>query len=230
MNKIVNINLGGYPFQIDDDAYEHLKTYLSSIHRYFESMEGYEEITGDIEARLAELFQEQLGSRPIVTKKDVQAATAIMGMPEEFGAEPLEESTTFNKAHTDRKGIKTGKRLFRNPEEKVLGGVCSGLSAYLGIHDPLWIRLILLLLTLTTAGFLVVAYVLLWVIVPEATTASDRLAMRGEAINVENIGKIIGEELEELPKRFSEASETLSKGFRSQKKTLTERVQASETS
>lgn len=219
MNKIININLGGYPFQIDDDAYENLKGYLSSIHQYFGPMEGYEEITGDIETRLAELFQEELGSRPIVTKNDVQAAIAIMGMPEEFGAEP-EEAPSYSSSRSSDTGIKTGKRLFRNPDEKVLGGVCSGLSAYFGISDPLWIRLILLVLTLTTAGFLAVAYILLWIIVPEATTASDRLAMRGEAINVENIGRIIGEEIEELPKRFSEAGETISKSFRSQKKNL----------
>ncbi len=217
MNKIVNINVGGYPFQIDSDAYEYLSGYLGSIHQHFEASEGYDEITGDIETRLAELFQDQLGNRPIVTQADVKAAVGIMGMPEEFGAEPIEE---FQAHSRTKKGIKTGKRLFRNSEDKVLGGVCSGLSAYFGIKDPLWVRLILLILTLTSIGFLAVAYILLWVIVPEAVTASDRLAMRGETVNVSNIGKIIEEEIEELPKRFSEAGETISKEFKSQKKNL----------
>ncbi len=217
MNKIVNINLGGYPFQMDTDAYEYLSAYLGSIHTHFEASEGYDEITGDIEARLAELFQEQLGSRPIVTQKDVQAAVGIMGTPEEFGAESIEDFQTHTRP---QKGIKTGKRLFRNPDDKVLGGVCAGLTAYFGIKDPLWVRLILLILTVTSFGFLVLVYIILWVVVPEAATASDRLAMRGETVNVSNIGKIIEEEIEQIPQRFSEAGETISKGFNSQKKNL----------
>ena len=81
MNKVININLGGYPFTIDEDAYQHLSKYLDTIHSHFNQSEGYEEITGDIETRLAELFQESLENRPIVTLKDVNAAIAIMGTP-----------------------------------------------------------------------------------------------------------------------------------------------------
>ena len=85
MNKIFNINLGGYPFTIDEDAYDHLNAYLKTIHRHFNQSEGYEEITHDIEARLAELFLEQLNNRPIVAFQNVEDAIAIMGRPEEFG-------------------------------------------------------------------------------------------------------------------------------------------------
>ena len=84
MKKVLNINLGGYPFTIDDDAYEHLDIYLKTIHGHFENSEGYEEITNDIESRMAELFQEQLGNHPIVTINDVKNVIAIMGTPEDF--------------------------------------------------------------------------------------------------------------------------------------------------
>ena len=95
MNKVLNINLGGYPFTIDEDAFEHLENYLDTIHSHFKKSEGYEEITSDIEARMAELFQEQLNGRSIVTIRTVETCIGIMGTPEEFGAEGLEEEDTF---------------------------------------------------------------------------------------------------------------------------------------
>ena len=144
MNKIVNINLGGYPLNMDEDAYDYLKGYLGAIHRHFEVSEGYDEITSDIEVRLAEIFQDQLGDRSIVSMQDVEAAISVMGTPEEFGAEPMEEQTYHSSSSKSGKTkIKTGKRLFRNPEDKVVGGVCSGLAAYFGINDPLWVRIVL---------------------------------------------------------------------------------------
>ena len=128
MNKVLNINLGGYPFTIDEDAYEHLKVYLETIHRHFEDSEGYDEITTDIEARVAELFQENLGDRPIVALQNVKDAILIMGTPEDFGAEGIEEDGDVK---TQKKAkYKTGKRLFRNPEVELIGGVCSGVTAY----------------------------------------------------------------------------------------------------
>ncbi|RME95315.1 MAG: PspC domain-containing protein, partial [Bacteroidetes bacterium] len=183
MNKVFHINLGGYPFTIDEDAYQHLRSYLDTIHRHFRSTEGYEEITHDIEARLAELFMEQLGNRPIVTIQEVEDAINIMGRPEDFGAEPMEENPFTSEAPegesaeagTGKKGfkIKTGKRLFRDPEEQVVGGVCAGLAAYFGIPDPIWVRLFFVLVVIS-GGVGIPIYLLLWAIMPEAKTASDR--------------------------------------------------------
>ena len=171
MNKIVNINLGGYPLNIDEDAYDYLKGYLGAIHRHFEVSEGYDEITSDIEVRLAEIFQDQLGDRSIVSMQDVEAAISVMGTPEEFGAEPMEEQTYRSSSSKSGKAkIKTGKRLFRNPEDKVVGGVCSGLAAYFGINDPLWVRIVLVVLVLSSVGFLIPAYLIAWAIVPEEKT------------------------------------------------------------
>ena len=198
MNKVQQINLGGVPFTIDEDAYEHLRRYLETIHRHFRESDGYEEITNDIEARLAELFQEGLGNRKIVTISDVKNAIVIMGTPEDFGAEPIVEEE-----RAKERQYRPGRRLFRDPEEEIIGGVCAGIAAYLGINDPLWIRLAFILLTITS-GFGIPAYLILWAIVPQAKTASDRLAMRGEPINISTIGKIVEEEVEHFSQKVSE--------------------------
>lgn len=215
MNKILNINLGGFPFTIDDDAFEALDKYLKAIHKHFSASEGYEEITTDIEARMAELFQEKLESRPIVTLSDVKHIIAIMGTPEDFGAESVMDEAP--KSSSGKWTIKTGKRLFRNPEQEAIAGVCSGIAAYFGIQDPLWVRLLFILLTFT-GGFAVILYIILWAILPKAETAGDRLAMRGEAANVENISKIIQEELEHVSQKVSELGDELKMEFGSKKK------------
>lgn len=108
--------------------------------------------------------------------KDVKDAVAVMGTPEDFGAEPL------SKTPKGKFNIKTGKRLFRNPEEEVIGGVCSGIAAYFGIQDPLWVRLFFVVVAIS-GGFGVPLYIILWAIMPKPKTASDWLAMRGEPIN-----------------------------------------------
>lgn len=229
MNKIFNINLGGYPFTIDEDAYEHLKVYLKTIHNHFRESEGYEEITSDIESRLAELFQDKLDDRPIVMLSTVQDAIAIMGTPEDFGADPLmsepnytEEKTTFG-SKKERKTKKdyqrktqsdyqTGKRLFRNAEDEVVGGVCSGVAAYFGVEDPLWVRLGFALFFFA-GGFALPLYLILWAIVPEAETAADRLAMRGKPITASNIGKIIEEEMENFSEKMTEFGDGINEKF-----------------
>lgn len=222
MTKVFNINLGGLPFTIDEDAYETLSSYLKTIHNHFRSSEGYEEITTDIEARMAELFQEKLGIRPIVSFKDVNSVIAIMGTPADFGAAPLEEEPIFSETNKKTKfgkkwGVKTGKRLFKNPDEEVIGGVCSGISAYFGITDPLWVRLAFILFSFT-GGFAIGLYAILWAILPKAESASDKLAMRGEPINASNIGKIIEEEFDNVSKKVSELSDELKAEFGSKKK------------
>ena len=206
MNKTFNINLGGFPFVIDDVAYEHLDQYLKSIHRHFDTSEGYEEITSDIENRMAELFHDQMDGQKIVTFKTVESAIAIMGTPEDFGAEPIDD---FEYAQEDRKkyrtsyNFKTGKRLYANPDDSIISGVCSGISAYFGIEDPIWIRLFFVLAG-AFMGFGIPVYILLILILPKAETAGDRLAMRGEPINVENIAKIIEEEVDNISDKLSE--------------------------
>lgn len=232
MNKILNINLGGYAITIDDDAYEYLLSYLESIRKRFSESEGRDEIVHDIETRIGELISQSMGNRTIVMLPDVEAATEVMGKPEDFGG----ESTTGSTANTGsssgssnnagsgsggRKGsaatssIRTGKRLFRDEEDTVAGGVCSGLSAYFGIHDPLWMRLIFVLLTFLSTGFWMLAYLLLWILVPPAKSAADRLAMRGEPINVDNIAREIEDSFERLSTRVNDYGKEKKSGDRS---------------
>lgn len=218
MNKVQHINLGSVPFTIDEDAFEHLSLYLETIHRHFRDSEGYEEITTDIEARMAELIQEGLGDRTIVSLRDVKDAIVIMGTPEDFGAEPIEEGEAPKTERKSNSGYRPGKRLFRNPDDEVIGGVCSGIAAYFGIQDPLWIRLLFILIAIS-GGFGIPAYIILWAIIPKAETASDRLAMRGEPINASNIGRIIQEEFEHISSKVQELGSELGgkkKGFQGQ--------------
>ncbi|MEL6923063.1 MAG: PspC domain-containing protein [Bacteroidota bacterium] len=221
MNKVFNVNLGGYPFTIDADAYAHLNQYLDTISNHFRNSEGFEEITSDIEGRMAELFKEHMADRPIVTMKDVKMAIAIMGTPEEFGADPIEDPGYDYEDEAPRGKekfrIKTGKRLFRNPEDEVVGGVCSGIAAYLGIEDPLWVRLVFALI-IFSGGIGIPMYVVLWAILPKAESASDRLAMRGEPINVSNIGKIIEEEMLHFSDTMADLGEELGSKKKARKK------------
>lgn len=214
MNKVFNINLGGYPFTIDENAYNHLSNYLDTIHQHFLSSEGYEEITSDIESRIAELFQEKLNGRSIVTMKDVKAAIVIMGTPEDFGAEPIDDRSEDMTEKAKGK-YHTGKRLFLNPDDEVVGGVCSGVAAYFGIQDPLWVRILFVFITFS-GGFGIPIYLILWAILPKAESASDRLAMRGKSINVSNIGKIVEEEIDHITDKVTE----IGNEFSSKKKTL----------
>lgn len=208
MNKILNINLGGYALTIDDDAYEYLSAYLDSIRRRFSESEGRDEIIGDIEARIGELISQSMGTRTIVMLPDAEAAVAVMGKPEDFGGE--ESTASSSGAGSSKKSgkatVRTGKRLFRDEEDAVVAGVCSGLSAYFGIQDPVWMRLIFVLLAFASFGFWAPAYVLIWILVAPAKTAADRLAMRGEQVNMDNIAREVEEGFDRLGKKVNEFS------------------------
>jgi len=208
MNKTFNINLGSYPFAIDEDAYEYIQNYLDTIRRHFSASDGCEEILYDIEVRMAELFQEHLKGRAIISMKEIDEVIMIMGKPEDFGAEPMAEShQSSSRGKKSESKIKPGKRLFRDPDDKKLAGVCSGISAYLGIEDPLWVRLIFAILLFTGTG--VITYIILWALVPEASNAGDKLAMRGEPATIQNIAKVVEEELTDLGDKLNEWSKDL---------------------
>lgn len=213
MNKILNINLGGMPFTIDIDAYAHLETYLDTIRKHFSDSESCDEIMHDIEVRMGELFQESMKGSAIISNKELDEVIKIMGTPADFGAEAIDDDyeptaksresyTSGDEHHTSK------KRLFRDGDDKVVAGLCSGIAAYFGIDDPLWIRIAFVVLVF--AGISPILYVLLWVIVPVARTSSDKLAMRGENINISNIAKTVEEEITELSKRITEIGKDLS--------------------
>ncbi|GIV33815.1 MAG: hypothetical protein KatS3mg031_1350 [Chitinophagales bacterium] len=196
MNKTISINLSGQVFQIDEPAYQELKNYLEAIHKRFADVEGGQEIIADIETRIAELFNEKLNSRKqVITQADVAEVKRIMGNPEDFDS-ALDANDTA--AET-----RFSKRLFRNPDDKVIAGVCSGISAYLGIADPVWIRLLFVIMALAGVGSPVLIYFILWIIIPQAQTPSEKLQMRGKSINISNIEKTIRNDLDDLKKKMN---------------------------
>ncbi len=200
MNKIVNINLGGYPFAIDDDAYHSLSKYLKTIDSHFSKSAGHEDIVFDIENRMAELLKEKTKSNGIVSQKHVDEIVEIMGRPESFTDETHFEEEWTDAAASDSHGK---KRLFRNPDDKVLGGVCSGLASYFGVEKALYVRLIFLFFFFF-AGMGTLVYILLWIFVPTAKSSSDFLMMRGEPINASTIAKTVEQELHELKNKISD--------------------------
>jgi len=198
MNKTININLGGYAFTIDEDAFETANHYLNTLTRHFGGGEGAAEIMQDIETRMGELVNRNKGTRTIVNKVDILEAISVLGTPEELRDIDFAESTTNEKKKdTSSFQIKTGKRLYRDGDDKVIGGVCSGLASYFGIQDAVWVRVAFVLLGLA-GGASFIIYAVLWAIVPVAKTVSERLEMMGEPTNVNNIAKMVKEELEEL--------------------------------
>lgn len=197
MNKTVSISLSSQVFQIDELAYDRLKLYLENIRARFSSAEGGTEIIADIEARIAEVFNEKLNDRKqVITVTDVDDMIAHMGKPEDFDAMGEQEEQSAGERRAMR-------RLFRNPDDKVVAGICSGTSAYLGIEDPLWLRLAFVLAVIFSFGSPILIYIILWLIVPEAKTASEKLQMRGERINISNIEKTIKDDLNDLKERIS---------------------------
>lgn len=184
MKKTFTINISGSVFYIEEDAYEVLQKYLRTLKNHFGSSAEGKEIESDIEARIAEIFtEESTGGKSAVTLELVNAVINTMGTPESFTEEADDEEPFSGK----------GKRkLYRDPEQTVLGGVCGGLSVYFNL-DPVIVRIIFVILTLIT-GVGVLVYLILWIIIPKAVNTAQRLEMRGKDASVKNIEKFIKEE------------------------------------
>ena len=197
MNKTVNINLANILFHIDEKAFNKLQRYLESIKRSFSGTAGSDEIIADIEARVAELFQEKMeNDRQVITLKEVDEVINIMGQPEDY---MVDEDIFEDEPRKSSESRPRVKKLYRDIDNKYIGGVCAGLEHYLGF-DVLWIRLIFIVLGIFT-GFGFIAYILLWILVPEAATTSQKLDMRGEPVNISNIEKKVKEGFDEVADR-----------------------------
>lgn len=195
MKKTLTVNLGGTVFHIDEDAYRLLDNYLSNLKLHFRKQEGAEEIVNDIENRISELFSEKLSAgSQVITIADVEEVIARMGKPEELAGDEEEEAkkTSANASHTT-----AHRRLYRDPDNKVLGGVLGGLAAYLG-WDPTLVRLITFVILVCGYGTLIPVYIVCWLLIPEARTAAEKLSMRGEDVTIENIGKTVTDGFERV--------------------------------
>lgn len=170
MKKNISINISGIIFHIEEDGYERLKNYLDSIHRYFSSFDESSEIVSDIEGRIAEIFLSKLNEgKQVITLEDVEALITTMGSVQDF--KEAEELSAGPETYSDEEYEETfhreTKRLYRDAERKILGGVSAGIANYFKI-DPLWIRLILILLAIGSYGIVIIAYIALWIFLPEA--------------------------------------------------------------
>ncbi|RXJ44391.1 PspC domain-containing protein [Gelidibacter gilvus] len=205
MNKTVNINLAGIFFHIDEDAYLKLQRYLEAIKRSFTDTQGRSEIIADIEARIAELFNERVqNDKQVIRLKEVDEVISIMGQPEDY---LVDDEIFEDEPHSDfqQKSKSTfSKKLFRDKDNSYIGGVASGIGHYLGI-DAIWVRLIWILLAFGSGGTFIFIYVLFWILVPEAMTTAEKLTMTGEPVNISNIEKKIKDGLENVSQNVSDA-------------------------
>ncbi len=207
MNKILNVNLGGLPLTIDEDAFNRLQAYTADLRRVFANSDGRDEIVADIEARLGELVSQKMAGRPIATLADVEAAVSVLGRPEQLDDDPTNDapgsSSTSSQSGSYSRCTGPARRLFRDDQDAVVAGVCSGIAQYFGIEDPLWVRLgfVLGVLAFGTGMGL---YLILWLVLPKARTAADRLSMRGEPINVQNIAREVEDGFDRLSNRVGD--------------------------
>ncbi len=212
MNKTVTINISGIIFNIEEDAYETLKNYLSNIKKHFQHEEGCDEIVADIEARLSELLKSKTNvGKQVLLSTDVNEVIGVMGKPEDFG-ETTSSNETKEETHSQQSHYSNKRRrVFRDPESKVLGGVCSGIANYFDA-DPLWIRLALVIMFFGFgSGFLL--YIVLWIIIPEAKTTAEKLEMRGEPVDVNTISKTIKDEAENIKNKAKDFGKDMKNEF-----------------
>ncbi len=195
MNKTVTINLGGIVFHIDEDAYQKLSRYFDAIKRSLNNSSGQEEIIKDIEMRISELLSEKLLSdKHVIGLKEIDEVISVMGQPEDYIIED------DSKAESNYQAYKKSKKLYRDKDKGMIGGVAAGLSHYLGI-DVVWIRVILLLFFFGF-GTGVLAYIILWIATPEAVTTSEKLEMTGEPVTISSIEKKVREEFDSVSEKF----------------------------
>ena len=210
MKKTSIFNLGGNACYIDEDAAEVLKNYLDSLRKHFGESASTNEVMNDIEMRLWEIFNEHKRyGMQVVSMQEVDEAIAVLGKVEDFGSIDDKESDTKEAAtNNSRDNVNNNgasaplypeedfikKKLFRNPDDKIIGGVASGLGTYLDI-SPMWMRIIFLIFFLFT-GYGIIVYLVMWLIIPMARTAAQRLEMRGIRPTAENIRQFVSTNIE----------------------------------
>ncbi len=198
MNKTVNINLGGMFFHIDEDAYQKLSRYFEAIKRSLTNSNGQDEIIKDIEMRIAELFAEKHSAgKQVITLRELDEVIAVMGQPEDYRIDNEENESEKTNYTFHSKPI---KKLYRDKDGGMIGGVLAGLGHYFGV-DKVWIRIFFLILLLVY-GTGILAYIILWIVMPEAVTTSEKLEMTGEPVNISNIEKKVREEFENVSEKI----------------------------
>ena len=201
MKKTLTVNLGGTVFHIDEDAYQLLDKYLANLRIHFRKEEGSEEIMNDFEMRISELFNERVRlGYAVITIEHVEEVIKRMGKPEELfeGEEEKEYKEEARTQAFQEEEIPRGpKKLMRDPDNRVLGGVAGGIAAYMG-WDVTAVRLAMIILLFIPYAPIIILYLILWLVMPLARTAADKLMMRGQSVTLENIGKTVTDGFEKV--------------------------------
>lgn len=180
MKQTFHVNIAGFAFKIDEEAYQELKAYLSNIEKALDKKETAKEVLQDVEMRIAEIFTPIVhqNKAKVITRNDIREIIKIIGAPTDFGSGNIDEEPTFdpNDAGTPPP-LHEPKKLYRDPYNRVLGGVCSGLAGYFNL-PPIFFRLICIIGTL--AGVLFLPYIILWIALPKAVTIEQRRQMFGD--------------------------------------------------
>jgi phage shock protein PspC (stress-responsive transcriptional regulator) len=198
MKKTITVNLNGRIFNIDEDAYQLLDNYLRNLRFYFRNEEGSAEILADFEARIEELLSERvrLGYN-VINIEDTEKIIAQMGRPDDFGEKDEDQQQEKRENYRREETEFIRKKFYRNPCDKMLGGVCSGIAAYFGWNVSI-LRIVFIILALLTVLWSILAYLVLWLVVPEARTAEQKLEMQGKPITLENIGKTVAAGIDDI--------------------------------
>ena len=194
MKITVSINLGGYSFNIDEDAYTELKSYLRNLELHFAGEESSSEILSDIETRMAELFRTKITSyKQVIDIDDVRQVISVLGTPEDI-------SDNEGPSARDKFSSPGYHRMYRDPDHRIIGGVCSGMGAYWDI-DPVIIRIIFVALVLA-GGIGVLVYLILYIVLPEAKTTAQKIEMKGNPVNIHNIKDSVKREFDTVRKNM----------------------------
>lgn len=176
MKRTIQINLAGTIFNIDDDAYEMLRDYLNAVERQFMSATDGREVMNDLELRMSELFTERLKPlRQVIAIEDVSEVLKVLGKPEDIGGRHDTGYRTSSQYTGRFSGPRRSRRMYRDPDDKPIGGVCSGLAYYFNT-DPLLIRILMVIALFMGFGFLL--YIILWIALPLAQTPEQISEMR----------------------------------------------------
>ncbi|MGM0528718.1 MAG: PspC domain-containing protein [Bacteroidota bacterium] len=194
MKITVSINIGGMAFHIDEDAYTELKIYLRSLDRYFAKEASSSEIMADIEARIADLLKSKINDyKQVVTLQDVREVINTLGTPEDISDD---SGSTY-----ERHSFTGYRRMYRDPDNRIIGGVCSGMAAYWRI-DPWIVRIIFIIISLP-GGLGILIYLILWIVLPEAKTTAQKIEMKGDPVNIHNIKDSVRREFDNVKDKMN---------------------------
>ena len=194
MKITVSINLGGYSFNIDEDAYTELKRYLKNLEVHFAGEDSSSEILSDIETRMADLFRTKITTyKQVINIEDVRQVISVLGAPEDI-------SGGDGPSARDKFSSPGYHRMYRDTEHRVIGGVCSGMGAYWDI-DPVILRIIFVVLIMA-GGIGALVYLILYVVLPEAKTTAQKIEMKGNPVNIHNIKDSVKKEVENVRKNL----------------------------